>query len=102
MSSGCQNCGSTDLPSPESAYCERCWLAMEHENPDEWDSVLASATTGASEDYSYLDDEGVPCPFCEHDRHDGAYCKSRVFCDDHDHPCACSYPDPANYAEVPA
>lgn len=45
------------------------------------------------------------CPFCDHAPHDGEYCLGWTDEDSLEsccpHPCACSYPDPANYAEVP-
>ena len=47
----------------------------------------------------------VACPFCGHARHDDEFCLG--WTDEEcpepccPHPCACSYPDPANYSEVP-
>ena len=43
------------------------------------------------------------CPFCAHDRHDDVFCNAHSACDCGSlHRCACSFPDPSNYAEVPA
>lgn len=44
----------------------------------------------------------VPCPNCGHDPHDGVLCSGTADCDcGETFRCACSYPDPSNYAEVP-
>ncbi len=51
-------------------------------------------------EWRYLD-----CPFCGHGAHDGRYCDGWSDCDEPEcagfHECACSYPDYANYVEVP-
>lgn len=41
----------------------------------------------------------LTCPLCGHERHAGQRCAGRAECDDHDHPCVCSYPDPENFSD---
>lgn len=50
-----------------------------------------------------IDNELAGCPFCGHAPHAEELCEGRSPCDcGLEHECACSFPDPSNYAEVPA
>lgn len=44
----------------------------------------------------------LECVLCGHAAHDSAFCVGWSECDcGTAHECACSFPDPSNYAEVP-